>query len=199
MLEVDDLQEQLGLGDFPVDYSPSRNLSPGQLVLVVTDPVSRNLELYRWGLIPGWAKDPRVGYRMFNARSETVDQKPSFRVPFLRRRCLIPADGFYEWKLDGGRKYPFLFTLNAKMAFTFAGLWESWRDREGNETRSCTIITTEPNELVKQYHDRMPVIFTGEEKWRWLEETSPADLKVMLRPIDAGLMEQPIRIEKLTV
>ncbi len=196
MLQLDDLREQLELGEFPVEYTSNRNISPGQFVPGVTDPDSRNMALFKWGLVPGWAKDPKVGYRMFNARAETLDEKPSFRVPFMRRRCLIPADGFYEWKLVGNKKYPFLFTLKEQKPFTFAGLWESWRDQEGIELRSCTIITTEPNELVNQYHDRMPVILDSEARWQWLEESQPDILKSLLKPIDADLMAQPLRMDQ---
>lgn len=198
MLQVDDLREQLALGELPVDFSPNRNISPGQLIPAVTDPVSQDVGLFKWGLIPGWAKDPKIGYRMFNARAETLAEKPSFRVPFVRRRCLIPADGFYEWKLVGSRKYPFLFTLKERKAFTFAGLWESWRDQDGKEIRSCTIITTEPNDLIRQYHDRMPVILDNDNRWKWLEETQPSILQSMLRPLAADLMAAPEQIYQLS-
>ena len=196
MLQMDDLREQLELGEFPVEFSSSRNISPGQFVPVVTDSLTRSVALFKWGLVPGWAKDPKVGYRMFNARAETLAEKPSFRVPFMRRRCLIPADGFYEWKMIGDRKYPFLFTLKEQKAFTFAGLWESWHDKEGIMLCSCTIITTEPNELVNQYHDRMPVILDSTTRWQWLEQSQTAILQSLLKPIDAELMESPIRIDQ---
>jgi len=197
MLQVDDLREQLGLGDLPVEFSPNRNISPGQFIPVVSDAVSRQMALYKWGLIPGWAKDPKIGYHMFNARAETLAEKPSFRVPFLRRRCLIPADGFYEWKLVGGKKYPFLFMLKEGKAFTFAGLWESWRDKNGNDLRSCAIITTEPNEILEQYHDRMPVILNEDNRWKWLEESQPELLQSLLKPLAADLMAPPLMIEQL--
>lgn len=196
MLQLDELREQLDLGELPVEFSSNRNISPGQFVPAVTDPVTREVNLFKWGLIPGWAKDPKVGYRMFNARAETLAEKPSFRVPFLRRRCLIPADGFYEWKMVGDRKYPFLFTLTDQKPFTFAGLWESWRDPEGVELRSCTIITTEPNELVRQYHDRMPVILDDIARWQWLEEKQPEQLQALLKPINAEAMASPMRIDQ---
>ncbi len=197
MLEPEELRAQLDLGEFPVEFISNRNISPGQLVPVVTDPVSRKVELFRWGLVPGWAKDPKIGYKMFNARSETLSEKPSFRVPFLRRRCLIPADGFYEWKLEDGRKYPFLFTLSDRKAFTFAGLWESWSDPAGNELRSCTLITTEPNELIGQYHDRMPVILDEKTRWKWLVETNVEQLKSLLVPYNANEMDKPLKIENI--
>jgi putative SOS response-associated peptidase YedK len=198
MLEPEELREQLNLGEFTVEFASNRNISPGQLIPVVTDPVSRKVDLFRWGLVPGWAKDPRIGYKMFNARAETLSEKPSFRVPFLRRRCLIPADGFYEWKLVDGRKSPFLFTLKNGQAFTFAGLWESWFDPAGSELRSCTLITTGPNELIRQYHDRMPVILDESTRWEWLTETNPEKLKALLVPHDANAMDTPVRIENIT-
>ncbi|HNW13986.1 MAG TPA: SOS response-associated peptidase [Anaerolineaceae bacterium] len=197
MLQVDELREQLGLGEWVEAFSPSRNISPGQFVPVVTDAVSRKVSLYKWGLIPGWAKDPKIAYRMFNARAETLIEKPSFKIPFLRRRCLIPADGFYEWKVIDGKKQPFLFTLKDKKAFTFAGLWEIWRDNDGHDLYSCTIITTEPNSVVAQYHDRMPVILNDEHRWQWLEASQPAQLQALLKPVDGELMAAPLRVDPL--
>ncbi len=187
----------LGLGDLPPELERNPNISPGQLVPVVTDPVTKAVELYKWGLIPGWAKDPKIGYKMFNARSETLVEKPSFRGAFARRRCLIPADGFYEWRLDGNRKYPYLFTLKDNKPFTFAGLWDIWKDPEGNEIRSCTIITTEPNRLLAEYHNRMPVILTEFNRWQWLESAPSDVLLKMLIPVDDKLMSLPQKVEKL--
>lgn len=128
MIQPEELRAQLGLGEIPSELVSNRNISPGTLVPVVTDSKNRKVELYRWGLVPVWAKDPKIGYKTFNARAETISEKPTFRVPFLKRRCLIPADGFYEWKDEGGRKQPYLFTLKDQQPFTFAGLWEIWRD-----------------------------------------------------------------------
>ncbi len=192
------MQELLGLGDIPSEFTPDSNISPGEVVPVVTDPAARNVELFKWGLIPGWAKDSKIGYKMFNARAETITEKPSFRVPFARRRCLIPADGFYEWRVDeGNRKYPYLFTLKDRKPFTFAGLWDIWRDSEGKEVKSCTIITTEPNSLLAEYHNRMPVILTDNERWQWLEQKPAAALLQMLKPISEELMSIPERVEHL--
>jgi putative SOS response-associated peptidase YedK len=153
--------------------------------------------MFRWGLIPSWAKDVSVGYKMINARAETIEEKPSFRVAFQRRRCLIPADGFYEWKIEDGHKYPYLFTLKDRKPFTFAGLWETWRSQEGGEINSCTIITTEPNSLVAQYHNRMPVILGYENRWRWLEERTKEELKAMLIPCQSGIMDIPQQVNRL--
>ncbi len=197
MYDPEEVREQLKLGDMPDDLVPNVNISPGQNIPVVIDPVTRDVQLFRWGLIPGWAKDPKIGYKMINARAETVAEKPSFRVSFQRRRCLIPADGFYEWKTEEGRKYPFLFTLKDRIPFTFAGLWDSWRGVEGEIINSCTIITTTPNSLVAQYHDRMPVILDNDNRWQWLENTSPSDLQTLLVPYDAEKMAAPIRLNRL--
>ncbi len=197
MYDPEEVRERLKLGDMPDDFVPNANISPGQDIPVVIDPVTRNVQLFRWGLIPGWAKDPRIGYKMINARAETVAEKPSFRVSFQSRRCLIPADGFYEWKTENGRKYPFLFTLKDRIPFTFAGLWDSWRGVEDEVINSCTIITTTPNSLVAQYHDRMPVILDDSNRWLWLENTPPVDLQTLLVPFNAEKMAAPIRLNRL--
>jgi len=197
MFDPEEAQERLGLGDLPDEFIPNTNIAPGSNIPVVINPVDRNVLMFRWGLIPGWAKDEKIGFRMFNARAETVVDKPSFRVPFRKQRCLIPADGFYEWKMVNDRKYPFLFTLKDKRPFTFAGLWEQWRDREGNIIKSCTLITTTPNSLVAQYHDRMPVILVDENRWKWLEDRPQNELQAMLAPIDPELMATPQQIDRL--
>ena len=197
MFDPEEAQERLGLGDLPDEFIPNTNIAPGSNIPVVINPVDRNVLMFRWGLIPGWAKDEKIGFRMFNARAETVVDKPSFRVLFRKQRCLIPADGFYEWKMVNDRKYPFLFTLKDKRPFTFAGLWEQWRDREGNIIKSCTLITTTPNSLVAQYHDRMPVILVDENRWKWLEDRPQNELQAMLAPIDPELMATPQQIDRL--
>lgn len=195
MTDPSELQELLELGDISPEFVPSNNVSPGQLVPVVTDLVTRNVEMFKWGLIPAWAKDPKIGYKMFNARAETLTEKPSFRVPLARKRCLILADGFYEWKLEGDKKNPYLFTLKDRAPFTFAGLWDTWKDPEGRLVNSCTIITTRPNNLMVLYHDRMPVILGPSLRWQWLEDQSTAALLKMLNPISEDLMQLPQKID----
>ena len=197
MFAPEEVREKLGLGDLPAEFVPSNNIAPGSNIPVIINPVNRAVQMFRWGLIPGWAKDPKIGYKMFNARAETIAEKPSFRVPFQQRRCLIPADGFYEWKVEDGKKYPYLFTLKDKTMFTFAGLWETWLSKEGEVVNSCTIITTEPNSLVAQYHDRMPVIFTGNDSWQWLEDRPQNELKAMLVPCAVEIMEKPQWLERI--
>jgi putative SOS response-associated peptidase YedK len=137
----------------------------------------------RWGLIPSWADDPTIGNRLINARSETVASKPSFRAAFKNRRCLIPADGFYEWKKEGKTKQPLHIQRKHGLPFAFAGLWEEW-ERENEIIQSCTIITTEANELMAEFHDRMPVILDAKHYELWLdpEVHDPNLLEPLLRP-----------------
>jgi putative SOS response-associated peptidase YedK len=193
MIELDELREQLELGELPLEWSPNTNISPGQFIPVVIEPVARKVSLYKWGLVPVWAKDPKIGYKMINARAETIAEKPSFKAAFLHR-CLIPADGFYEWKGEGNNRHPYLFTMKDRKAFTFAGLWGTWNDQKGDVLNTCTIITTEPNELVSAYHDRMPVILGAEDRWNWLQIGTTVELKAMLKPFPSLLMAEPVQM-----
>ncbi len=158
-----------------VDVTPNYNVAPTQHVLVITRHAENNhLEQYHWGLVPFWAKDKRIGNRMINARSETVETKPSFRTAFKKRRCLILADGFYEWKGEKGQKQPMFLTLPKGKPFAFAGLWEIW-DNKGKEPiplKSCTILTREASESVRPIHHRMPVILEPEAYAPWLSTTN---------------------------
>ncbi len=184
-----DLQDASG-----VDLRPNYNTAPGQEVAVVHPlPVGRVLSQMRWGLIPSWAKDPAVGYRMINARSETAAEKPSFRSAFRRRRCIIPADGFFEWqKTPGGTKQPYLISSRDQQIMALAGLWETWRDPESDEdVESVTILTTSANEFMAPVHDRMPVILvdTGAES-RWLDpDSDPATLGDLLMQYPATRLQ----------
>ena len=143
-------------------------------------------DYFVWGLIPSWAKDPKIGNRLINARSETLGEKPSFRTAYKRRRCLILADGFYEWQKQPGQtaKAPHYIVLKSGYPFAFAGLWEQWFSPDGSEIKSATIITTEPNELIAQLHNRMPVILPTQAYDRWLDcfDRSPAELRDLLVP-----------------
>ena len=155
--------------DSTVEISPSYNVAPTQQVAaVLEDEGGRRLEMLRWGLVPSWADDPDIGARMINARSETAPEKPSFRRAFRGRRCLIPADGFYEWKRENGGKQPYYFRMQDGRPFAFAGLWESW-DKGGGELRTCTILTTRPNSVLNGIHDRMPVILPHDAYDAWLD------------------------------
>jgi putative SOS response-associated peptidase YedK len=152
------------------DWRPRYNVAPTQMVACVRQKDSgRELVRLRWGLIPGWAKDPKIAYSLINTRSETAATKPSFRSAMKRRRCLIVADGFYEWKKVGKAKIPIHFHLRYGEPFAFAGLWEFWKPKDGDPIESCTIMTTEANTLVAPYHDRMPVILPKLHYEHWLD------------------------------
>ena len=189
--------------EIPTRLSPRYNISPTQDVAVIAntpagnasdDASSPQIEFFHWGLIPSWAKDPKIGNRMINARSETLAEKPSFRAAYKRRRCLIVADGYYEWqKVPGDTlKQPIYVRLQSEKPFAFAGLWEVWKTDEMEEpVRSCTIITCEPNAFLKQVHHRMPVILPADAYAQWLSsEEQPAEvLKPLLVPYPSEEME----------
>jgi len=160
----------------PQEAEPRYNLAPSQPVLAVVESDGKRLIRLHWGLVPFWAEDRGIGNRLINARAETADKKPAFRHAFRRRRCLIVADGFYEWKGEKGRKQPFYLTLTERRPFGFAGLWEVWRDRDnGEELRSCTILTTGAADSLKDIHHRMPVILKPEFQDEWLETGQEID------------------------
>jgi putative SOS response-associated peptidase YedK len=170
---------------------PRYNISPTQDVLAVCEREDgREATFYKWGLVPSWAKDASMGARLINARSETVAEKPAFRQAFRQRRCIIPADGFYEWQRIDGRKQPFFFRMRDERPFGFAGLWERWEGEGGRVVNSCAILTTEANEVLRPVHDRMPVILHPEDYEMWLgADARELDLvKEMLRPYPAGEM-----------
>ena len=169
------LQEAFPWAVIPNDLSPRFNIAPSQPVAVIPNTGDNILSMYQWGLIPSWSKDPAIGDRMINARAESLAVKPSFRNAYRRRRCLILADGFYEWKQSPGlkSKQPVYIRLINNHPFAFAGLWEHWTSPDGSEIRSCTIITTQPNSLLLTIHNRMPVILPTETFSQWI---TPADL-----------------------
>jgi putative SOS response-associated peptidase YedK len=146
--------------------------------------------MLKWGLVPSWAKDISIGAKLINARSETVTEKPSFREAFKQRRCIIPADGFYEWQRTEGRKQPFFFQMRDERPFGFAGLWERWQGATGQVIESCTILTTEANEVLRPVHDRMPVILHSDDYELWLDEDvrKREFLNDLLRPYPAKEM-----------
>jgi putative SOS response-associated peptidase YedK len=168
------LQEAFPWAVIPNDLAPRYNIAPSQPVAVIPNTGDNTLSMYKWGLIPSWSKDPSIGERMINARSETLAEKPSFRNAYRRRRCLILADGFFEWKQSPGMKskQPIYIRLVDARPFAFAGLWEIWSAADGSELRTCTIITTQPNSLLETIHNRMPVILNPEAYNKWL---SPGD------------------------
>ncbi|MCH6265505.1 MULTISPECIES: SOS response-associated peptidase [Neobacillus] len=153
------------------NYLPSFNIAPSQLVLaIINDGTSNRMGFLKWGLIPPWAKDMSIGHKMINARAETLTEKPSFQKPFQKKRCLIIADSFYEWKRnDDKTKTPMRIKLKDDNLFAMAGLWDKWKSPEGQSVFSCSVITTAPNELMKDIHDRMPVILKPEDEHKWLD------------------------------
>lgn len=175
------------------DRPPRYNIAPTQPAPVVRQlsDSSRELVSLRWGLVPFWAKDPAIGNRMINARAETVASKPAFRNAFRRRRCLVVADGFYEWQKQVGGKQPWYVSLRSQEPFAMAGLWESWREsEEAPQLETCTIVTTRPNTMMVELHNRMPAILLPAAADRWLDPASEADaLNAVLEPLDPGLLE----------
>ncbi len=165
------------------------NIAPTQDVSVIRQSdAGRQLSLMHWGLIPFWATDPSVGSRMINARCETAAEKPAFRVPMRSRRCLVAADGFLEWRKEGKKKQPFYFRRRDDQPFAFAGLWDRWtKGGQAEEIDSCTILTTDADELVRPLHDRMPVILSPKDYDAWLNpgETDPAALRYLFEPYPA--------------
>jgi putative SOS response-associated peptidase YedK len=178
-----------------VDWEPRYNIAPSQQVGIVrqdrTKP-ERHLSLARWGLIPFWAKDPNIGFKTINARSETAPSKPAFREAFRTRRCLVPADGFYEWQRSGKAKQPFHFGMGDDSLFAFAGLWDRWKDPTGQVVESCSILTTTPNALLADVHNRMPAILSPENYDLWLDPGLERVNAVteLLSPFDARLMKR---------
>jgi putative SOS response-associated peptidase YedK len=176
------------------DLLPRYNVAPTTEVLcVVQDEGKRELQSFRWGLIPGWAKDRKIAASTLNARADTVATKPAFRAAFKRRRLLVVADGFYEWQKDGKRKIPHLIQMDDGRPFGMAGLWERWTDPDSGEVlRTCSIVTTGPNELMGPIHDRMPVILPPETWDTWLDPAvdDPARLGELLVPFPAGSMKE---------
>ncbi len=176
----------------PEQLAPRYNIAPSQPIAVVANNGENKVEFFQWGLIPSWAKDPKIGNRMINARSETLAEKPSFRNAYKRRRCLILADGFYEWHKNPDKtKTPMYIQLESRDPFAFAGLWELWHSPDGDHLLSCTIITTQPNAFMANIHNRMPVILPRQAYKQWLdpaEHKSTEQLQALLVPYPAKEM-----------
>ncbi len=194
-----DLAVQFDLPQIP-DLKPRYNIAPTQPVAAVrvapeaasTDAgAAREMALFHWGLIPFWAKDPDIGARMINARAETAAEKPAFRAAFRRRRCLVVADGFYEWQKQNGWKQPFYICLRDRRPFAFAGLWERWQGPDDTVIESCTLLTTTPNDLIRPLHNRMPVILHPRDYELWLDPgfQQVEELQPLLGPYPAGEMD----------
>jgi putative SOS response-associated peptidase YedK len=187
----EELAERYPFVEIPT-IDPRYNVAPTQAVAVVrATPAGQQLRFLRWGLIPSWASDPSIGNELINARAETVSEKPSFRSAFKQRRCLIPASGLYEWQKSGsGRKQPYFIRPRDGGLFSFAGLWECWHDPRGETVETCTILTTEANELMRPLHDRMPVILDPAAEASWLDSGADAtSLHALLIPYPGEKME----------
>ena len=175
------------------EWNPRYNIAPTQSIPVIRqnpkEPI-RELSLVRWGLIPSWAKDPSIAAKMINARSETASTKPAFRDALKSRRCMIPADGFYEWARTGKAKQPYCFEVNGGELFAFAGIWDRWKDASGHAVEICAILTTTPNAVTSAVHDRMPVILDSDGYDLWLDPgmRDASAASELLKPCDARLM-----------
>lgn len=183
------MQQAFNLDTVPAELAPRFNIAPSQPIAVITNQNPQQLDLFKWGLVPSWSKDPSIGNKMINARVETAAEKPSFRDAFKKRRCLIPATGFYEWAQSD--KTPMYVHLKDDDVFAFAGLWETWHDPAGGMLHTATILTTEPNDLLSQFHHRMAIILRPEDYDEWLrpEPLTPHDLMPLLQPYPAELMD----------
>ncbi|MEM6528840.1 MAG: SOS response-associated peptidase [Chloroflexota bacterium] len=190
-LTADGNAVQLALGlDSTPDLKPRYNIAPSQPLAIITNDQPEQISYHSWGMVPHWAKDPNIAYKMINARSETAHQKPSFRDPFKYRRCLIPADGYYEWKVtDKKNKTPMYIFLNEHKLFAFAGLWEVWHAPDGSEIRSATILTTDSNEKTKDIHHRMPVILQPEDYTTWLQSDNETAKRALMKPFPSDAMD----------
>ncbi len=175
-----------------LDLPPNHNVAPGcNVPVIVSDATTgeQSVELMKWGLVPHWAKEEKIGYKMINARSETIQEKPAFRESFKKRRCVVMVDGFYEW--EPTTKQPHYYSPTASDHFNFAGIWSSWKKPDGTDLHSFSIITTQANETLAPVHNRMPAILGDNETGEWLSNTQDRDgLAGLIRPYSAGLMQE---------
>lgn len=185
--------KRYNLATMPKNIQDNFNVAPGQVMPVIhtNEKGKQVLEMMKWGLVPFWAKDPKIGYRLINARDDTIFDKPMWRSVIRKKRCLIPADGFYEWrrpKSPKEHKTPFYIHPKQTDLFSFAGVWDTWKDEQGKELRTYSIITTEPNKEMSKIHNRMPVILHKEEESSWLEPSHDKreDVEPLLRPFEDG-------------
>jgi len=178
--------------DFPAQFAPRFNIAPTQPILAIPNDGQNRADFFIWGLIPSWAKDPSIGNRLINARGETLAEKPSFRGSYKYKRCLILADGFYEWKSQPGAKgkVPHFIHMKDRQPFAFAGLWDEWNSPDGSQIRSCTIVTIEPNELMAPIHNRMPLILPRDAYAQWIDPAvrTPDSLGALIKPYPAKEM-----------
>lgn len=200
-LTVDPAELQDAFGDyiFPEHFAPRFNIAPTQPVLAIPNDGKNKADFFLWGLIPSWSKDPGIANKLINARGETIAEKPSFRGGFKYKRCLILADGFYEWKIQDGSKIktPYFIHMKDRKPFAFAGLWDEWHSPDGGTLRTCTIITITPNELMSTLHNRMPVILDKKNYADWLDPAPrakrPDSLLHLIQPYPAeGMSAYPV-------
>jgi putative SOS response-associated peptidase YedK len=191
-----ELEDTLNNYTFPATFAPRFNIAPSQPVLAIPNDEKFTADFFLWGLIPMWAKDPTIGSRLINARAETLAEKPAFRGSYRHKRCLILADGFYEWKTIVGKKTktPYYIHMQDRQLFAMAGLWDHWASPDGASINTCAIITTSPNELMASIHDRMPVILHPRDYAKWLNPAPqlPENLQPLLKPYPADQMSAHI-------
>lgn len=187
-----EIKDEFDIVEIQWAWEPSYNIAPGQDIAAVIGNDGNKLVAFRWGLIPFWAKDEQIGYRMINARAETIAEKRSFSQSFKKRRCLVVADGFYEWQKfeDKKIKIPMYVTLKSEQPFSFAGLYDTWKSKDGIIIQSCTILTTSPNKLLEPIHNRMPVIISTHDRAQWLDRSvqEPQELLPLLKTYDSNEM-----------
>ncbi|MEI8006538.1 MAG: SOS response-associated peptidase [Bacteroidota bacterium] len=193
---VDELiEERFGVRVRTAIYKARYNCAPGQELAVISNSTPREISLFHWGLIPSWAKEKSIGYKMINARSETILEKPSYKNAFRSRRCLVPADSFFEWKKDS-EKTPYRILMKDEKPFAMAGIWDHWTTADGEIIHSFSILTTSSNEMMSSIHDRMPVILAAADEKRWLSPLSDSELLGILKPYPAEKMKA-YKISKL--
>lgn len=183
------ISERFNVEVFNEMYSPSYNCAPSQALPVITNIELEKLNYFKWGLVPFWSKDPNIGFKLINARAESILEKPAFKTAFSQRRCLIPANGFFEWKKVGKQKIPHRIFLKTEEIFAIAGIWETWKDAEGMALNTFSIITTNSNKLMQDIHNRMPAILNKHDEQAWLFEKDELYLKKLLQPFDALKMD----------
>jgi putative SOS response-associated peptidase YedK len=188
-----ELQDTFGEYSFPTQFAPRFNIAPSQPILAIPNNGNKQADFFVWGLIPSWAKDSTMGNRLINARAETLAEKPAFRGSYKYKRCLVLADGFYEWKKvpETKAKVPHFVFQKSRQVFAFAGLWDEWNSPDGSQVKSCTIVTTRPNEFMASIHNRMPVILPPEAYPQWLDPAvrTRESLDPLLQPFPAEKMD----------
>ncbi len=184
-----DLKDAFANFRFPPQFAPRFNIAPSQPLLAIPNDGTQSATFFLWGFVPGWAKDAAFDRKLINARAETLAEKPSFKGAHKYKRCLILADGFYEWQAKAGVKTPHFIFMKSRQPFAFAGLWSNWESADGSAFKTCAIITTEPNDVVAPIHKRMPVILPPSAYAQWLDPKARTDLQPLLRPYPAKEMD----------